>query len=72
MYIIRAEQADASNNCNLQGSNSSPKYLSPYWRKAVKITSKTRGSELTGSQEAASIRKITASTCCKSEGLKLC
>lgn len=71
MYIIRAEQTDASNHCNLQGSNSSPKYICPYWRKAVQIRSKRRGSELTRSQEAAAIRKITASTCCKSEGFNL-
>lgn len=31
--------------------------------------SKTRGSKLTGSQEAAAVWKITASICCKLEGL---
>lgn len=53
MYIIRAAQADASNYCHLQGSNSSLKYISPYWKKGLRIRSEMRGSELTGSQEAA-------------------
>lgn len=68
MYTIRAEQADASNYCNLQGSNSSLKYISPYWKKGIRISSKMRGSKLTGSWEAAAIWKITATTCCKSGG----
>lgn len=72
MYIIRAEQADALNYCNLQGSNSSPKYISPYCRKTVQITSNTRESKLIGSQETADVLNITASMCCKSEWLQLC
>lgn len=66
MYIITAEQADASNYCNLQGSNSSLKYISPYWKKGLQISSEMRGNKCTGSQEAAAIWKITVSTCCKS------
>lgn len=68
MYITRAEQADASNYCNLQGCNSSLKYISPYWKKGPRIRSEMRGSELTGSQEGAAIWKIRATTCCKSGG----
>lgn len=45
MNIVRVEQADASNYCNLQGSNSSPKCASPFWSKVVQIMSKTRGRE---------------------------
>lgn len=65
MYITRTEQADASNYCNLQGSNLSLKYISPYWKKGPRIRSEMRGSELTGSQEGAAIWKIRATTCCK-------